>query len=457
MNREITFTFVVIAIEMVVFGYLYYQKAYQSTPPRPNLAVVDSFTEEDLTYFRDTTKAPEDWHWLGQAYMASGFYFEAKATFARAAKLMPDSAFVAFDNGFCLSRVGQLEEANGEFKRAIALEHPKSADAMYFIGRNHLRNEDPVAAEAAFRRAVKIPLAKFELAKILYRRGDLDEAETLLTEVVRAEKGTVQTFVLRSQIELKRGDVFGAEKQSIEADSKWVRIKSPFGEQRSRLMENNSKFGFYLKAKEAMAKVAQHENRVARTKVQAVLEQEFDLSVHDSFIKLCIFIGRIKEALELIEERIDRFGPNSSILLTLGDVRKMRGDDELALEAWKQGIDINSDKSARDCCKRVADFYGSRLGDKDKSLLYQAIGAELYAKEGILLEEFKLANQQASLAVKFNPTSAEAFYLLGRSELGLGMTEAASRAFNRCLELEPTHGRSLLCLKSLGEKPKKLN
>ena len=40
----------------------------------------------------------------------------------------------------------------------------------------------------------------------------------------------------------------------------------------------------------------------------------------------------------------------------------MRGDDELALEAWKQGIDNNSDKSARDCCKRVADFYGGQLG-----------------------------------------------------------------------------------------------
>ncbi|MCP4777989.1 MAG: tetratricopeptide repeat protein, partial [Planctomycetaceae bacterium] len=282
----------------------------------------------------------------------------------------------------------------------------------------------------------------------------LKEAETLLTEVVRAEKGTVQTFVLRSQIELKRDDVLGAGKQSIEADSKWVRIKSPFGEQRGRLMANNSKFGFYLKAKEAMAKVAQHENRVAREKVTEVLDEEFDLSVHDSFIKLDIFVGRIKEALELVEKRIERFGPNSSILLTLGDVRKMRGDNELALEAWEQGIDINSDIAARDCCKRVANYYGSELKNKEKSLFYQALGAELYAKEGILLEEFELANQQANLAVKFNPTSAEAFYLLGRSELGLGKTEAAANAFNRCLELEPTHGRSLLCLKSLGATKK---
>ena len=159
--------------------------------------------------------------------------------------------------------------------------------------------------------------------------------------------------------------------------------------------------------------------------------------------------------IELINERIERFGPNSSILLTLGDVHKMRGNNELALEAWKQGIDINSDKSARDCCKRLADHYGDRPNEEKKSLFYQAIGAELYAKEGILLEEFKLANQQASLAVKFNPSSAEAFYLLGRSELGLGMTDAASRAFRRCLELEPTHGRSLLCLKIIVKKPKK--
>lgn len=455
MRREVSFTLVVIAIEVVVFGYLYFQKTSQPTPPRPNLAIVDSFTEDDLAFFRDTTKVPADWYWLGQAYMAAGYYAEAQATFGRAAELMPDSAFVAFDNGFCLSRVGNLEEANSEFQRAIELEHPKAAHAMYFIGRNHLRNEDPKKAEEAFRKAVKIPLSKFELAKILYRRGDLDEAESLLTEVVRAEKGTVQTFVLRSQIELKRGNVAGAEKQSIEADSKWVRIRSPFGEQRQRMMENNSKFGYYAKAKEAMAKVAQHENRVAREKVKEVLGEEFDLNVQDSFIKLDVFVGRVKEAVELIEERIERFGPNSSILLTLGDVQMLRGEEEIALQAWMEGIDINSDKSARDCCKRVANYYGNTVLDKEKSLVYQAIGAELYAQEGILLEEFGLANQQATLAVKFNPSSAEAFYLLGRSELGLGKTSAASNSFNRCLELEPTHGRSLLCLKSLGEIPKK--
>jgi Flp pilus assembly protein TadD len=102
----------------------------------------------------------------------------------------------------------------------------------------------------------------------------------------------------------------------------------------------------------------------------------------------------------------------------------------------------------------LADHYGDRPNEGEKSLFYQAIGAELYAKEGILLEEFKLANQQASLAVKFNPSSAEAFYLLGRSELGLGMTDAASRAFRRCLELEPTHGRSLLCLKIIVKNQK---
>ena len=453
MCRDVSFTLIIIAIEITVFGFLYLKEASQPTPPKPNLAVVDSFTADDLTYFRDTTKAPADWHWLGKAYMASGYYAEATATFARAADLMPGSDQVAFDYGFCLSRVGQIEEANVEFQRSIDLGHPKSADAMYFIGRNHLRNEDPESAEQAFRKAVKIPLAKFELAKILYRRGELDEAETLLTEVVRVEKGTVQTFVLRSQIELKRGDNLGSEKQSIEADSKRVRIRSPFGEQRKRLMENSAKFGFYLKAKEAMAKVAQHENREARTKVKAVLEEEFDLSVHDSFIKLDIFVGRVKEALALIEQRIERFGPSSSIMLTLGDVLKLQGEDESALEAWKKGIDINSDKAARDCCKRVADFYGGQLANKDKSLRYQAIGAELYAKEGILLEEFELANQQASLAVKFNPTSAEAYYLLGRSELGLGKTVAASEAFNRCLELEPTHGRSQLCLKILGKIP----
>ena len=61
MRREISVTLVVIAIECIVFGYLYYQKAFQPTPPQPNLAVVDSFTEDDLTFFRDTTKEPEDW------------------------------------------------------------------------------------------------------------------------------------------------------------------------------------------------------------------------------------------------------------------------------------------------------------------------------------------------------------------------------------------------------------
>ena len=64
MCRDVSFTLIIIAIEITVFGFLYLKEASQPTPPKPNLAVVDSFTADDLTYFRDTTKAPADWHRL---------------------------------------------------------------------------------------------------------------------------------------------------------------------------------------------------------------------------------------------------------------------------------------------------------------------------------------------------------------------------------------------------------
>jgi tetratricopeptide (TPR) repeat protein len=454
MSKGITFFSLFLLVELLVCGFLFYKKSLEPTPPVPNLSVVDELTRADLQSMIAETQSPEDWHWLALAYMSCGYFSEATATFERASELSPESAQVAFDYGFCLSRIGAMEESNRQFEKAIELKYPDAADAMYFIGRNYLRAEDPEKAEQAFRKAVKLPISKFELAKILYRNGDLDEAEALLKEVVRSERGTLQTFVLRSQIAQKRGDRLQTVSQSVETDGKWVRIKTPFGDERNKLMKNYGQFGFEKAIQEAISLANPRQHREARPRFIAVQKAEWNPVSQEAFIKMSILSGRISEAIDLINERIERFGPSSDMLLKLGECYMQRdneGDIDKAIECWLRGGDINTDRSARECYRNLATYYQDTVGDQKTSEQYQTQGLILYANEVLGIEEFEKALPMAAMATRFSPDSAEAAFIMGRTKLGLAKLPEAVAAFKRCLELDPTHGRAKKYLEALEE------
>src|SRR5262245_30959967 len=83
------------------------------------------------------------WRTLAETYMAFGYFAKADACFRRAAadSRSPD---VAFLQGYCLVRVGRLDEAREAFRRVVAgKDTGLSSRAWYHLGETHLRLEQP--------------------------------------------------------------------------------------------------------------------------------------------------------------------------------------------------------------------------------------------------------------------------------------------------------------------------
>src|SRR5436853_494820 len=70
-----------------------------------------------------------------------------------------------------------VEEWNAEYETAVRLDHPRTADCWYYVGKNYLRREQAGPAKAAFERAGGIPGARYEVALLLARAGELSQAD----------------------------------------------------------------------------------------------------------------------------------------------------------------------------------------------------------------------------------------------------------------------------------------
>ncbi|MDG1874174.1 MAG: tetratricopeptide repeat protein, partial [Mariniblastus sp.] len=392
-----------------------------------------------------------DWHQLGKIYMAHGFYPEAIVTFARTCQLDPTSAEIAFDFAFCLSRAGQFEESNRQFERAIELETPKVVQANFFIGRNFLRAEDPVSAEQAFRKASVLPIAKFELAKILYRRGELDDAEEWLRKTLKEELDTPQTLGLLSKVHRGKGQRGAAVGDSLEAANYWSRIPIPFATERDELMKTHAELGYGKRLQEAMAKTNEYKHEESRKLLQLLQEVEWNPATQDNLVKCANQGRRLHIAMELMREKIRRFGPSSTLYSRLGETLLELGETEEALAAWTKGANLNSDDYGKNCFRNLARYYIEHEGDLEKSQKFQALGIIGFAKEAMSYGKFEEAVGFAEKAIQLNSESAEAYFIHGQTLVQLGRMEAAIEALNIALRLDPTHGRSLMQLEALGE------
>ena len=453
MRQATKFLLVVLLIEVTVCGFFYYQKSNQPTPAVPNLASVDEITRADFESAIATCKSPEEWTELARIFMAHGFYPEANATFARACEKDPTSKELAYDYAFCLSRSGDFAESNRQFERALDLGDTRVLEANYFIGRNHLRGENSDAAEEAFRKSSDLPIAKFELAKILYRKGKLDEAEEWLKKSLRDEPDAPQALGLLSNVRLKKGDRVAALGDSLEASNYWSRIPTPFAQERERLMKIHAKIGYSKQLEDAIVRTNQMKHEEARKDLKRLQAIEWNPAAQESLIKCANQGRRLHVAVDLIRERIERFGQASTWYARLGETLLEIGETEEALEAWTKGAELNSDDNGKNCNRNLARFYIEQNGDLESSQKYQGIGIIGFSKEAMRYGKYLESLDFSKKATELDPQSAEAFFVYGKTLAGLGRMDAAIEAFKTSIKLDPTHGRSLMHLEAMGENP----
>ena len=442
MSRFNQFIVLLVAIELLAGGFFLYQKRTQAIAPVPGFSVVDSLTAADLQQLATNCKSPEQWQQLANIYMSAGFFAESDVCFQQALKLKPDWSDVFYQHAFCLSRFGKTKQANEEFEQAIKLKHPQSADAAYFIGQNYLRDENPQLAEAAFRRATILPIAKYELARLLFRKNQLDEAEQLLVEVLTLEPKASQAELLMAEIAVAKNNTTRAISFSSEGSERSIRIPSPFSTEKDRLMQSVVLYGVEKEITKYMNLFYDKKYEEAKIGLQHLQSIEWTSNVQNTLLQIAIEARAFQLAEKLIEEEISYSGPTTLWLGNLGNVRMQMGNPAGAVMAWQQGIQVRNDVTVDKCCSGLGRYYES-IGNKVEADHYQVLALIGLAQQAIESDQIPQAIEFLTRALELEPGSAKAHYLLGKAHRLEFANEAAAAAYKNCLAIEPTNGRAI--------------
>ncbi len=442
MNRINQALVVIIAAQLAVGGFLWFQKRSKAIAPIPGFSVVDPMTSADLKEIAEACSTAEQWRELANIYMSAGFFVEADSCFKQAVKMQPDFADAIYEHGFCLSRFGKTARGNEKFSKVIELKHEKAANAAFFTGRNHLRDERPDLAEAAFRQAARLPMAKFELARLLFRKNKLDEAETLLVEILTDQPNASRAKLLISEIASAKGKPTRSTSFSLEGSDQTERIPSPFTEEKDRLMQSVAKYGPEKVLARYMDLFYEKKYDAAREGLERVQSVEWTPHVHDALVKIAIASGELQTAETLIKQEIAHSGPTTQWLSKLGEVKMKRGDSQGAINAWTAGVQVRNDATINECYLGLGQYF-DRTDDEASASKYQVLLMLDLAKKAIVAKRGEKAAQFAEQAIAVAPQSAEAHYVLGKAYRSVFATEKAIVAYEKCLSIDPTHGRAI--------------
>ena len=154
---------------------------------------------------------PEAYGLRGLIYAALGDTQTADESFKRAMQLAPHDADLMHNYGWTLCQQRRYDEADAEFKRALAEPSYRSASRTLLVeGICQQRAAKPQEAERSLSRAYELdpanPTIAVNLSEVLYRSGQYERARFYIRRVnSRQELVSAQTLWLAARIEHKLG------------------------------------------------------------------------------------------------------------------------------------------------------------------------------------------------------------------------------------------------------------
>ncbi|HTK75524.1 MAG TPA: hypothetical protein VL371_09720, partial [Gemmataceae bacterium] len=219
----------VIFAEWAVGGYAAREHLGRAaTPPVADLTAIDPITADEIRAEIALCHTPEHWAELGVMYFVTGCFPESEACLREASARAPANADFAFKHAYALERLGRLEESNAEYETTVRLEHPRTADCWYYVGKNYLRREQAGPAKAAFERAGALPGARYELALLRARAGEVSQADAEARRLSEEFPAAFEPVSLRYRLALARNDTAAADALADEFARRPEPLRTPF-------------------------------------------------------------------------------------------------------------------------------------------------------------------------------------------------------------------------------------
>lgn len=448
---------ILVGVELLVAGVLCGLRLNSTRPTDPSVEIyTDSMTGSELLALPDRFlfDGPEKWRVLGETYLKFGFLHKAEACLQRAVESAPRSAEIAVLHGYCLDRLGQLDDAQRAFARAAQQgQGPVRETAAYFLGRVYLQREQPVEAADAFERAGDDHFpGLYQRAKLLVRSGKLAEAAPLVQRLTQHLPGEVRVW----QIAARFADAVGQPGAAADAAdaSEWAHSLLPIHSLPSGMFITTEELGMARVFNQAVLQQRAGNKLGAAQRVLPLIRDETRWQnsnpwLLESVAAVHLEAGNVSAARNLLDRQITHeCFPSARAWQLLGQVELSEKHPEQAWRAWSRAQFMNPATVDHEAMSRLAE----NRGDAEAARLHRGL-AQQYA--GIdALRHNKLDQAQAGFhqAVSIDSELPGAWFYLGEAERLRGAPRAAETAYRRCLELKPNHGRARARLERLSHQ-----
>jgi tetratricopeptide (TPR) repeat protein len=435
----------VLAAEVVAGGVVAARRIGPPVAPVPDLSFVDPLTADELRSQAAACETADQWGRLGESYVATGYFPEGEACLRRATALAPTDATLRFKHAFALERIGRLEEATVEYEAAAGSARRRAADCWYYIGRNHLRAEQEGPAAEALGRAGDLPAARYQGALLAARAGRSAEAEAEAARLATEFPAAQEPVSLLYRLAVARNDRPTAARLADRFARQPERLPTPFAEEHRWVYSVYYQLGRNRLTRDAGAAMQAGRYAEAEKKLREAQAASWDPDTADQLAEALFRLGRPAEAAAIQAEAVERNGPAFGLLWRLGEsyAAAHREDDSRA--AWERADALATGTWAREMWAGLADRY-ARRGDTDRATAYRARSALATGMEAVKAGRPGPAVGPLTAAVKLDPRLAHGWYYLGEAARAEGRTADARAAYQRCLQIDPDHGRAIRAL-----------
>jgi len=456
------FLLVLIAAELVVIV----RKSLE-TPPAPlpdsNTVGLESEVAESIRELekkldrRDKTS----WIFLGDRYRAFGMLPEAVYCYEQVDPLDPKETRHLYYWALCHSRMGNLDESEKLFMRTIKAVPPPRMQAHYAMlrmGQDYLRQGKPDLAKEQLRKSVQISSSKIWLCRLLIRQGSLPEAIALLKITADQYPRSIRAHQLLAVAFERQGDSEKARVHYEQAGRCTTAIETDEpvrGEDEQILGQYGSPFLQLESYKLEQKKLLSAALRTSR-KALAIAWKE-DYALQNSL--LLMKNNRPEEAVKGLQECIQRAGDSAESLQLLGDAWRAAKKPQEAIKVWERAAAMPASRRPfQDITirEKLVKVYREVNGDAKKTKRHEGFVHFARGKMAYLTNVLKEAQMHLEKAVALIPDEPIAWFYLAEACRHDKSFDRAEQAYQRCLKLNPNHGRAIRGLANL-PKDRKLN
>lgn len=433
--------------EAIIGAWLVIGQLGRHTPPSIDPSSVDPIAAAEIEKLSTGCRTTEEWAGLGEVYLATGFFPEAEACYRVAAEAEQYDAELAYRHAFSLDRLGQAEDANGEYQRAIRLKHARAADCWYYTGRNHLRLEQPLAAAEAFGQAAELPSARFETFRLLARSDRFSETVTGASQLADEFPTATQPISLRYRLALACNDEPVVEAMAQRFLMRSGRLPNPFLTDTEWVIGVDQRLGQRKLYGEGQRYANDRRFDDAERAFHESLQAGWRPDIAGQLAEVVFRLGRPDEALSLLTEAVDKAGPEPMNLWRLGQVYKSLGQPTKARSIWDRFARIATTQSAVGSAWHEMAALAEMANERERARKLHAQGLLATALDALDDNRPDTAVKSLTQLVELDPKSEAGWFYLGEANRYLGKTAEAIAAFKKCLNTNPDYGRALRAMK----------